>query len=227
MADQYHIGLEAFSLDRLRRHLESGDLLPGRRILGENVAENFEKLEALGIRNLKDLTAALRTKDKIKAFSEKSGLPQDYLMILRREANSYQPKLVYLREIRGVNPEYVKSLEAAGIKNTKQLFERARTAKDRAELSEATDIPVKDVLELTKLSDLARIGGLGAAYLRLFYETGADTIQGLSQWDPQTLSERLHAVNKQRRLTKIVPSLKDVTNYIEKAKELPKVIEYD
>jgi hypothetical protein len=48
----------------------------------------------------------------------------------------------------------------------------------------------------------------------------------LSRWDPQALFEQAHAVNQERHLSKVVPSLKDIAHYVEMAQSLPKVIAY-
>jgi len=223
----YHISPEGISLERFKHALETSEILPSRKILKQNIGENFRILAGLGIRNVKDLIGALRTKEKIEALSQKSGLPRDYLAILGRQARSYIPKPVYFRDIPGVDSEYVEKLASVGIKTTKHLFERGQFKAQRMELSRTTDIPTSYLLELTKLSDIARIGGLGPVFVRLFYETGAGTLKELSERTAEELSERLHAVNKAGGFSKVIPSPKDITSYIETAKELPKVIEYE
>jgi len=226
MADQYHIDLEEFSLERFRHTLETRELLPGRRILKENIAERFATLASMGIQNLKDLIEALQTKKRLERFAQESGLPQDYLVILRREVNSYVPKPFNLKDIPGVDPEHVERLAAVGIKHTRHLFERARSRSDRAELCTLAGVPGQDLLELVKLSDLARVSGVGPVFARLLYEAGADTVEAFSQSPPEALFERLNAVNDEKGYTKIMASLKDVIYCIEIACELPKVIEY-
>lgn len=226
MADQYHIDLEQFNLEKFRHILETREVLPGRKVLKESIAERFEILESMGIRNLKELMDVLRTKKRVEEFAQESGLPKDYLVILRREVNSYVPKPFNLRNIPGVNPEYIERLVAVGIKHTKHLFERARSKSDRAELSRLADVPSGDLLELVKLSDLARIGGVGPVFARLLYEAGADTLEEFLQRSPDELSETLHAINKEKGYTKIMPAVKDIRYCIETARELPKVIEY-
>jgi hypothetical protein len=201
-------------------------MLPGRTILQEEIAGRFAALEAMGIGNLKELVSALSTKEKIRRFSEASGLPVPYLVILGRQARSYVPKLVYFREIPGVDPEQVGRLSAAGIKHSKHLFDRGATPADRVALAEETGIPAGDLQELVSLADLARVGGMGPVFVRLFYEAGVDSLATLAGWAPEALFERLHAANRERGLSHVVPSLKDVTNYVEKARELPKVIVY-
>jgi hypothetical protein len=86
---------------------------------------------------------------------------------------------------------------------------------------------MEKLLELAKLSDLARIRGLGAAFTRLFYEAGAETLEKLSRFDPEELFHKVHAMNKEKRVTKTIPPLKDFYQYVEMAKDLPKVVEYD
>jgi hypothetical protein len=94
-------------------------------------------------------------------------------------------------------------------------------------LSASTGVSMENLLELVKLSDLARVRGIGAAFTKLFYETGANTIDKLSRWDPEALFEKAHEVNKGKSVTKVVPPQKDFRQYVAIAKDLPKVIEYE
>ena len=89
MAEQYHVDLERFSLEKFRRILETGEVLPSRKILKEKIPERFAILRAMGVRNLKELIDALSTKKKIEQFAQESGLPQDYLEILKRQTGIY------------------------------------------------------------------------------------------------------------------------------------------
>ena len=227
MEDQYYINFQAFSLERLKTNLKTGDVLPGRQILIEDIETRFDILSSMGMKNLSDLIAALRSKQKIDKFSQQSGLPVEYLVILRREVRSYIPKPVYLQEISGVDSNDVEKLAALGITHSKHFFERGKTRKKREALSASTGISMEDLLELAKLSDLARIRGLGAAFTRLFYEAGAETLEKLSEFDPEILFQKVHAINDEKKLTKTVPPRKDFYQYVEMAKDLPKVVEYE
>ena len=226
MAEQYHVDLEQFSLERFRHILETGKVLPSRKILKEKIPERFAILESMGIRNLKELIGTLRTKKKGERFSLESGLPQDYLNMLKRQTRIYTPNPVSLKDIPGIAPEYIERLAAVGIKHTKHLFERAKLKRDRAELSRLVDVPSDVLLELVKMSDLARAGWVGPIFARLIYEAGANTLEELSKRSPEELFERLRAVNDEQKLTKGSFSVKDIASCIEMAKDLPKVIEY-
>lgn len=226
MADQYGIDLEGFSLARFRNTLETGDLLPGRQILKEDIPARFAVLESMGICNLKELIDALKSKKRVEAFSQQSGLPVDYLVILRREANSYVPKPVNLGALPGVDPVYMERLAALGIKHTKHLFERGRTKSERVDLSGLAEVPGDDLLELVSLSDLARVSGVGPVFARLLYEAGASTVEELAACSAEELSGRLVVVVQEMGHTEAMVPLKDVRHCIDAAGALPKVIEY-
>jgi hypothetical protein len=72
-----------------------------------------------------------------------------------------------LKDFRGVNPEHVKKLADIGIRNVKEMLEAGRTRDTRKELSAKTEVPVEAILELVKLSDLARIQGVKSIRARL------------------------------------------------------------
>jgi hypothetical protein len=227
MRDPYYLDLESYSLTRLQGELEAGPLLPGRLVLAERTEERFSILRAHGIYSLKQLIEALKTKQKIARFTAESGLPLDYLTILGREARSYMPKLVFLRDIPFVDPEAVQRLAEAGILHSKHLFHRAKTPAERGALCSATGIAEETILELVRLSDLARVRGLGPTYVRLLYEAGADCIEALSRWDPVALGQSAHNANQRLSITRSVPGQQDMAAYIAMAHELEKTISYE
>lgn len=53
-----------------------------------------------------------------------------------------------------------------------------------------------------------------------------DSLEKLAKASTDELFEKLHAINREKGYTKIMPSLKDVRHCIETARELPKVIKY-
>jgi hypothetical protein len=78
-------------------------------------------------------------------------------------------------------------------------LERGRTREDREKLSAVSGVAREELLERVKLSDLARIRGLGGAFVRLFYDAGGDTIETLSRWDHEGLTVAARRVNLERR----------------------------
>ena len=227
MESQYHIDLEQFSLEEFKHVLETGRLLPSESILREGIPERFAALESMGIRNLQDLNSALGTKKKLERFSNESGLPKDYLTILRRRAGSYTPRPIALKKLPEIDPEHVARLAALGIKDTKQLFDRAKNKQDRAELSELADVPDGAMLELVKLSDLARPPYVGPVFARLLYETGVDTIAKVSKQSPDAFRQLLLATNDEKKIYKApIPGGEDLASWLETVRQLPQAIEY-
>ncbi|MCZ7543451.1 MAG: DUF4332 domain-containing protein [Anaerolineae bacterium] len=92
-----------------------------------------------------------------------------------------------LREFRGVDPACVARLEAAGVRDVRQMLAAGRTAGERAALAEKTGVPEAAILELVKLSDLARIPGVKGTRARLYYDAGVDTLDKLAAWEPEAL----------------------------------------
>ena len=224
--EQYHVDLAKVSLGEFRRILEAGTLLPSERILGERMDERFAILESAGIANLQDLDDRLGTKKKLAQFAEESGMPEKYLVVLRRRAGTYAPKPVPLNKFPGVDQAHVERLGAVGVKHSEHLFARARLKHERAELAAQVNVPEDALLELVKLSDLVRAPYVGPVYARIIYETGVDRVSKLAEQRPEVLFEKALAVNREQQLTRASFTLKDVEACIETAKSLPKVIEY-
>ena len=75
-----------------------------------------------------------------------------------------------LKDFKGVVPEDVKNLSLRGVKTVKQMLDAGSTKKDRKILAEETGVPYERILELVKLSDLARIpdsGRLGRDFIMM------------------------------------------------------------
>jgi predicted flap endonuclease-1-like 5' DNA nuclease len=131
-----------------------------------------------------------------------------------------------LSKFRGVDPAIADKLAAAGIKNVAQMREAGRTRNDRQALAERTGIPVEAILELVKLSDLARIQGLKAIRARLYYDAGVDTLEKLARWDPEELCGILAGFVEETGFDGIAPLPKEAASAVATAKRLPKIIEY-
>ena len=223
---KYALPLSAYTLEELRLYLEDTEMLPSRAILKEDIPGRFAILADEGITNLADLIRRIKTKDKRAAFSEKTGLPTDYLNILRREAEGWVPKPVYFRDIPGVNPGHVEKLATAGIKSCRALFDAAHTPGQRSALAAEADIPHNDLLELLRLADLARVKGMGPGFVRLFFTAGVDSIETLAEEDPDDLFKRLYEAKAALDTHHVVPGMPDVRNYIRQARRLAKAIQW-
>lgn len=177
MKDNYHINFENFTLKKLQASLKKRKMIPSRVILKEDIVKRFHILEHEGIKNLKELEDQLKTKDKILAFSERSGIDADYLTVLKREVGSYKPNPVKLSAFPGIDQKTLDALDKAGVKNTKKLFAVTRKSSDIEDLSNQTGISEKAIAEAAALSDLARLYGVGPVFARIIYDVGVKSVK--------------------------------------------------
>ncbi len=131
-----------------------------------------------------------------------------------------------LEDIEGIGAIYAEKLRAAGIPHMGALLKKGSTPKGRKEIAEKTDISEKLILEWINHVDLFRIKGVASEYSDLLEEAGVDTVPELAQRRADNLHAKMVEVNQAKDLVRQLPSLKQVENWVEQAKALPRVIEY-
>jgi len=131
-----------------------------------------------------------------------------------------------LKDFRGISPEHVKKLSDLGIRNVKQMLEAGRTSGKRKELSAKTGVPAEAILELVKLSDLARIQGVKSIRARLYCDAGVDSIEKLANWNPKELRAMLIKFVEKTGFEGIAPLPREAESTVAEAKRLPKIVEY-
>lgn len=146
---------------------------------------------------------------------------------LRESGIAKTRRLFPLRDFRGVQPDHVTRLEAAGIGNVAQMLAAGATPAARARLAAETGIPSEAILEFVKLSDLSRLAGLKGVRARLYYDAGVDTVEKLAAWEPEALQAMLAEWVARTGFDGIAPLPKEVRNGIAAARRLPKVVEYE
>ncbi len=129
-------------------------------------------------------------------------------------------------QVEGVGQVYAEKLIAAGIRTTDALLEAGATPKGRRELEEKTGIRHDLILEWVNHVDLWRIKGVAEEYSDLLEEAGVDTVPELAQRNAANLYEKLVAVNQEKQLVRRLPTPKQVADWIEQAKALPRVVTY-
>lgn len=131
-----------------------------------------------------------------------------------------------LTDIEGVGDVYAQKLKAAGVSSTAALLAQGSTPKGRQELAEKAEVSGKLILEWVNHVDLFRIKGVGEEYADLLEEAGVDTVPELAQRKAENLLEKMAAVNEDKKLVRRLPVLSQVVDWIEQAKQLPRVVTY-
>jgi len=131
-----------------------------------------------------------------------------------------------LNDFQGINKKFVEKLKNNEIKTAKQILETGYTKDGRNRLSKTTNIPVEYILELVKLSDLARITGVKKIRARLYYESGLDTLEKMAVCDAKELRKITAKYIKKVGFGGVPPTPKEAEHTVIMAKYLRKYVEY-
>jgi len=131
-----------------------------------------------------------------------------------------------LISIEGVGEAYVTKLKEAGVRSTDALLQMGATAKGRQGLTEKSGISHALILAWVNHVDLFRIKGVAEEYSDLLEEAGVDTVPDLAQRRADNLFQKLVTTNAAKNLVRRLPTQAQVANWIEQAKQLPRIVTY-
>lgn len=127
-----------------------------------------------------------------------------------------------LSDFHGIDKDCIKTLKINGFKTAKQLLDIGYTKKGRKKLSEATGIAQDFILELVKLSDLARIPGVKKIRARLYHDAGLDTLVKMAKCDTDKLIKISKDFIEKSGLNGVPPTPKEAEHTVTMAKYLKK-----
>ncbi len=131
-----------------------------------------------------------------------------------------------IKDVEGIGEASAKKLQEQGITTTEKLMEAGSTPKGRQELAEKTEISEKLILRWVNNADLFRLKGVGEEYADLLEKAGVDTVPELAQRNAENLFKKLSEINEEKKLVRKTPSENQVKDWVEQAKNLPRVITY-
>mgnify|MGYP000980202658 CR=1 FL=1 len=131
-----------------------------------------------------------------------------------------------ISEIEGIGPVYTDKLGMQGITNTDDLLNRCAGAKGRAEVSEKTGLSTSQLLAWADMADMMRLTGIGPQFSELLKAAGVDTVKELRTRNAENLTTRLAEINAEKTLARSVPTLSQVSNWIEQAKNTEPLISH-
>ena len=129
-------------------------------------------------------------------------------------------------DVEGIGPKYAEQLEAIGVRTTDDLLEQGASPKGREELETKSGIGHALILKWVNRVDLYRVKGIGSEYSDLLEVGGVDTVPELAQRNPANLTETLAEANAARNLVRRLPTVETVTDWVEQATALPRVVTY-
>jgi hypothetical protein len=132
-----------------------------------------------------------------------------------------------LRDFKGVDPDDLIKLAAAGIQDSKQMLAKGRTPEQRRSLAQQTGVSEAAILELVKLSDLSRLPGVKGIRARLYYDAGVDTVAKMASWEPEALYQKMLNYVNHYEFDGLAPLPKEVSSTIASARKLADVIFFE
>ena len=213
----YSIDLNQISSPRYMEILKKQNLLPGRKILLENLEENFHRMAATGIHNLAELKNNMSSAGRLSAFAVKTGIPENYLTILKRELGSLEQKPVPVIDFSGISANTVSILQNKRIRTSKEVYDFTVGPNNISIASREMGIEAGELQELSSLCDLVRINGVGAIAARTLYEGGYKSVTEIAYAKAAELLESMNAVNADKQYYKAKLGEKDMQFIIDAA----------
>lgn len=217
----YYIVATEFTLDDLEKRIQETDLVPSRRPLLEDLAVTVAVLKQNEIASLAALRQELKSTKRREALSTTTGIDSQYLVLLRREIESYFPKPKPLTDFAWLPQEEIAKLTNFGLKNTVTLFEATSTEAEQAAIQEATGIEATVIQELICLADVSRVQWVSPLFARMLNEAGYASAQQIAQADPNELHATIQSINDERRYFKGKIGLRDFKRLVQSASYVP------
>ena len=222
----YYADLSLMSIGDLKTKLLTGDLLKSRMLLRENIDTHFRAIQKNGINNTEELKSALKTKKTTEAMAKETGVPLDYLTLLRREINSYHPQPRMVGNFPQLDQKVKAALNKIGIKTTVELYEHILTPSARKNLSTTTGLTKEQIVAMARLTDFCRLQYVNETFATLLLEAGFVTVQSVANADPDELHRKVNAVYKTAMLSKCSIGLNDMRYLIRLAADAQSEIQW-
>jgi predicted flap endonuclease-1-like 5' DNA nuclease len=161
----------------------------------------------------------IRRSDEFCHLLEFITKPNNLINLQRREK-------MKVMDIEGIGPAYAAKLTKAGIRTVEGLLKSGASAKGRKEIAATSGIDQTLVLEWVNRADLYRIKGIGKQYSDLLEKSGVDTVVELSKRVAANLFKKMVEVNEAKNLVNGMPGEKQVGDWIDQAKKLPRIVTY-
>lgn len=128
--------------------------------------------------------------------------------------------------IEGIGEVFKGKLAEAGVTSVEGLLEKGATKAGRKSIADASGIDEGKILDWVNMADLFRINGIGSQFAELLKAAGVDTVKELRTRNAENLHSALTKTQEEKGLTRVVPPLSKVEDFIAQAKSLDPVVTY-
>ncbi|MEP6992059.1 MAG: DUF4332 domain-containing protein [bacterium] len=125
-----------------------------------------------------------------------------------------------IEQIEGIGVLFAERLATAGVHTSDELLARCDTFDGRMRLEALTGVSEPVLLTWANQADLMRVNGIGSEFGQLLESSGIQSVKELSARKPENVVQLLDLVNEEKKLTRVVPPLKTVKRWVERAKQM-------
>lgn len=125
-----------------------------------------------------------------------------------------------IEQIEGIGPHYGERLSAVGIHTSDDLLRECGTDAQRRTIEARSGISLTLLSTWVHQADLMRVKGIGSEFGQLLEASGIEDVETLSIRKPENVVNLLDRVNREKRLTRAVPSLKTVRKWVQAAQQM-------
>lgn len=126
--------------------------------------------------------------------------------------------------IEGIGEVFKGKLAEAGVTTVEGLLEKGASKSGRKAIATASGIDEGKILDWVNMADLFRINGVASQFAELLKAAGVDTVKELRTRNAENLHAALTNTQEAKGLTKVVPALSKVEDFIAQAKELDPIV---
>lgn len=206
----YEIDLEKITLEEYKKLLKKQKLLAGRRLLKEDIDERFNMLYKAGITNVNILYSRLEDEQQLQEVSKATGIPAEYLIILKREISNILQKPVLIADFPYISPPAFKKLGENCIQTSRDFYELSQGCTKPESAQAKTGISLNDAQELCVLCDLIRINGVGPVFSRVLLEAGFRKTDEIAAASADLIYEKTSEINKLHAYTRAIPEISEI-----------------
>ncbi|MCC6771149.1 MAG: DUF4332 domain-containing protein [Gemmatimonadaceae bacterium] len=125
-----------------------------------------------------------------------------------------------IERIEGIGPHFAERLATAGIRTSDDLLSRCASDEGRRMMEMRTGISAGQLTTWMHQADLMRVNGIGSEFSQLLEASGIETVRELGERKPENVVHLLDRVNDEKHLTRVVPPLKTVSKWVERARRM-------
>lgn len=126
--------------------------------------------------------------------------------------------------IEGIGEVFKGKLAEAGVSTVESLLEKGASKSGRKAIAAASGIDEGKILDWVNMADLFRINGVASQFAELLKAAGVDTVKELRTRNPENLHAALVKTQEEKGLSKAVPALSKVEDFISQAKALDPIV---